>query len=91
MDKKMLTFLLAYAEVHNKMSASVTSVITEVNNIFDELAQYYDSDEAIESYVEEFMDHYHAMKRWGLDEDVRQWMEETGDNFFTTCICEFDI
>lgn len=87
-----IAFLLAYADVHDKMQSPVMEVLEELNNKFNELQEFYSSkEEAEEAYIEEFMDHYQAMKEYGLEEDVKTWMHNTGDNFFTTCVCEFDI
>lgn len=84
-------FLLAYADVHDKMNSPVTEVLDELNNKFDRLQEFYSSREsAVELYIERFMDDYQAMKDWNLEGDIKAWMKETGDDFFTSCI-EFDI
>lgn len=86
-----IAFLLAYADVHDKMNSPVTKVLEELNHKFDDLQRFYSSREsAMKLYIERFMDDYQAMKDWKLEEDIKAWMKETGDDFFTAC-CEFDI
>lgn len=78
--------MLAYAEVHGLMEHPFDEVYTTICNMFDEAFLAVMS---IDEYIDDFMEHYNAMKEYHLEGEVLSAVAN-GDNFFKACE-EWDI
>lgn len=81
MTLKDLQFMLAYAEVHGLMEHPFDEVYTTICNMFDEAFLAVMS---IDEYIDDFMEHYNAMKEHHLEGEVLSAVAN-GDSFFTAC------
>ena len=59
MTKKDLEFIMAYAEVHDKMKCTFKEVWDEICKYIDEVTQYWDI--LPEDEIDSFLDKYHLI------------------------------
>ena len=87
MTKKDLEFIMAYAEVHDKMKCTFKEVWDEICKYIDEVTQYWDI--LPEDEMDSFLDKYHTMKEMKLDDEVKK-LVANGESFYAACE-EWDI
>lgn len=87
MTKKDLQFMLAYAEVHELMNAPFYEVYEDICRLFGD--EGFASTLTPDEYIDDFMEHYNAMKENHLENEIHETMH-LGYPFFGACQ-EWDI
>lgn len=90
MTRKDIDFMLAYADVYGMMDRPVYEVWCELTKLYEEGREATEGTFNWEEYKNEFLEKYHDMKEYKLDDEIKFYTIILGYDFFQACT-EWDI